>query len=69
MPRTVRCPICDREVAFTDPNMPFCSDRCRLLDLGNWASEKYGIPSGRRDELDELERELNDDELDLGYRQ
>jgi len=49
--------------------MPFCSDRCRLLDLGNWASEKYGIPSGRRDELDELERELNDDEPDLGYRQ
>ena len=25
--------------------MPFCSDRCRILDLGNWASEKYVIPA------------------------
>ena len=24
--------------------MPFCSDRCRLIDLGNWATEKYVIP-------------------------
>jgi len=28
---------------MTDPEMPFCSERCRLLDLGNWASEKYVI--------------------------
>ncbi len=40
---TVRCPVCKKEVAFDDPNMPFCSDRCRLLDLGAWASEKYVI--------------------------
>jgi uncharacterized protein len=39
----LRCPICKKEVSFDDPNMPFCSDRCRLLDLGNWASEKYVI--------------------------
>ena len=39
----VRCPICKKEVACDDPNMPFCSDRCRLIDLGNWASEKYVI--------------------------
>ena len=39
----VRCPICRKEVAFGDPFMPFCSDRCRLIDLGNWASEKYVI--------------------------
>lgn len=26
-----------------DPFMPFCSERCKLLDLGNWASEKYVI--------------------------
>ncbi len=39
----VRCPICGKEVAFGDPYMPFCSDRCRLIDLGNWASEKYMI--------------------------
>jgi uncharacterized protein len=43
MAATVSCPICKREVAFDDPNMPFCSERCRLLDLGNWAAEKYVI--------------------------
>jgi uncharacterized protein len=40
---TIRCPICKKKVAFDDPNMPFCSDRCRLIDLGNWADEKYVI--------------------------
>jgi len=43
MAATVRCPICKKEVPFDDLNMPFCSDRCRILDLGNWASEKYVI--------------------------
>jgi endogenous inhibitor of DNA gyrase (YacG/DUF329 family) len=37
------CPICKKEVQATDPFMPFCSDRCRIIDLGNWASEKYVI--------------------------
>lgn len=51
---TVRCPICGKKVAFQDPNMPFCSDRCRLLDLGNWASEKYVIPGAEKpNELEE----------------
>jgi uncharacterized protein len=40
----MRCPICGKEVQLEDPFMPFCSDRCRILDLGNWASEKYVIP-------------------------
>lgn len=44
--KTVRCPICKKEVPFDDPNMPFCSDRCRVIDLGNWASEAYVIPGG-----------------------
>lgn len=43
MAATVRCPICNKEVPIDSPEMPFCSDRCRLLDLGNWASEKYVI--------------------------
>lgn len=36
--------------------MPFCSDRCRVIDLGNWASEKYVIPAPL--EPEELERIL-----------
>lgn len=55
MPVTFRCPICGKAVDATDPNMPFCSDRCRLLDLGNWASEKYSIPANSQSELDESE--------------
>ncbi len=39
----MKCPICKKEVAFGDPYMPFCSERCRLLDLGNWVSERYVI--------------------------
>lgn len=37
------CPICKKPVQITDPVMPFCSVRCKEVDLGNWASEKYVI--------------------------
>jgi uncharacterized protein len=59
MAATLRCPICKKEVAFNDPNMPFCSDRCRDIDLGNWATGKYVIPGPERSEQldDEDERE------------
>jgi uncharacterized protein len=39
----MQCPICHKEVDSDDVFMPFCSERCRILDLGNWASEKYVI--------------------------
>jgi endogenous inhibitor of DNA gyrase (YacG/DUF329 family) len=42
---TVKCPICKKEVKREDPEFPFCSARCRTIDLGNWASEKYVISS------------------------
>ena len=48
-----RCPICKKEVAIDDPNMPFCSDRCRTIDLGNWASEKYVIPGGSKEDIED----------------
>ena len=34
-----------------DPEFPFCSERCRLLDLGNWASERYVISEPALEEL------------------
>ena len=40
----MKCPICKKEVALADPYMPFCGERCKLIDLGNWATEKYVIP-------------------------
>jgi endogenous inhibitor of DNA gyrase (YacG/DUF329 family) len=39
----MKCPICHKEVAPNNPEFPFCSERCRLVDLGNWASGKYVI--------------------------
>lgn len=38
---TVKCPTCKTQVAFGSPDFPFCSDRCRQIDLGNWATEQY----------------------------
>ena len=39
----IRCPICKKEVDAHAPDFPFCSERCRIIDLGNWASEKYVV--------------------------
>jgi endogenous inhibitor of DNA gyrase (YacG/DUF329 family) len=39
------CPICKKDVEPGSRYQPFCSDRCRIIDLGNWASGKYRIPA------------------------
>jgi endogenous inhibitor of DNA gyrase (YacG/DUF329 family) len=43
--RSLRCPTCRTIVLAGDENFPFCSDRCRLIDLGKWASGGYVIPA------------------------
>ena len=57
MAKILHCPICRKEVPLDSPNVPFCSDRCRLIDLGKWASGDYKISSPVFDEdlLEELE--------------
>jgi endogenous inhibitor of DNA gyrase (YacG/DUF329 family) len=52
----MKCPICKKPVDLKDPEAPFCSERCREIDLGNWATGKYVIstpahrsPDGPRD--------------------
>ncbi len=55
MAQTLHCPICGKDVLFTDPEMPFCSERCREIDLGNWATEKYVISTPRQNELEETD--------------
>ena len=45
MTKILKCPICKKAVPLDDPNMPFCSDRCRTIDLGKWASGDYKISS------------------------
>ncbi len=59
------CPICRRPTnSETDADFPFCSERCRLVDLGNWASEKYKISSPAA--MDESEGEENSENERLG---
>ena len=45
----VACPTCGRRAAFATSNRwrPFCSERCRSIDLGAWASEAFRVPAGR----------------------
>jgi hypothetical protein len=45
--RTVACPACGKLAVFAESNRwrPFCSERCRLTDLGAWATESYRIPA------------------------
>ena len=50
---SLRCPTCRKIVLASDPEFPFCSERCRLIDLGKWASGGYVISSP-----------LNDPEID-----
>lgn len=42
MPSLMKCPICGRETDFfADPLGPFCSVRCKQIDLGKWLNEEY----------------------------
>jgi uncharacterized protein len=44
-PPVVKCPTCRREIDWaSSPFRPFCSERCRLIDLGAWLSEQRAIP-------------------------
>lgn len=46
-----RCPICKNPTdSEKDKDFPFCSERCRLTDLGNWASEKYKVSEQAMDD-------------------
>ncbi len=57
------CPICRAETPWQDnPSRPFCSERCKLIDLGQWASEVYRIPDkpapGADDEIENAFQQL-----------
>jgi uncharacterized protein len=47
--RSLRCPTCRTLVVRGNENFPFCSDRCRLIDLGKWASGGYVISTSITD--------------------
>jgi uncharacterized protein len=50
-PRIVKCPTCGKPVEWLPENRfrPFCSERCKKIDLGAWASEDYRVPTAPPD--------------------
>ncbi len=42
----LKCPTCQKEIEYSEkyPFRPFCSERCKLIDLGEWADEEHKIP-------------------------
>ena len=65
MPRkrvpSLRCPTCRKLVLRQEPDFPFCSERCRLIDLGKWASGGYVIsaPLDQADQFGEADYTVN----------
>jgi endogenous inhibitor of DNA gyrase (YacG/DUF329 family) len=59
--QALHCPTCKKIVAAENADFPFCSDRCRIIDLGKWASGEYRITSPILDPdlLEDLDREQN----------
>ena len=53
MPK-VKCPTCGRQVAWEEHEKfrPFCSERCKMIDLGAWASGAYAITGPEDDDVD-----------------
>jgi len=62
MKNTVNCPTCQKTVAWSQASTfrPFCSERCKLIDLGEWAAENHAI-AGEKAYIDA------DDEQSLNY--
>ena len=56
--RLVSCPYCKKQSEYNVNNTfrPFCSERCKMIDLGDWANENYRIPDNSPPkEIDEIE--------------
>ena len=66
--RKVKCPQCGLLALYApeNPARPFCSDRCKLIDLGEWASEGYKVPIQKHEynekELEQLYEALSKEE-------
>ena len=44
--KKIHCPTCSKKIIWSTENKfrPFCSERCKLIDLGEWADEKHRVP-------------------------
>jgi uncharacterized protein len=62
MPLRVKCPTCRHETLWeNNPHRPFCSDRCKLIDLGAWTEERYRIPGRKLEPADDDDDSDNED--------
>jgi uncharacterized protein len=62
--KVMKCPICREETSWQNNiYRPFCSERCKMLDLGRWADGEYRIGGGPRTEV-EAETSDSDDHVD-----
>lgn len=63
----VACPHCGTMIEWNPQNRfrPFCSERCKMIDLGAWAAERYRVPVAETDESDDV---LPDNADDSGPR-
>jgi len=61
-PLKLRCPICKKEVKSSAPEFPFCSERCRTVDLGKWASGGYVISSPVTDTEESIQDDSPEDQ-------
>lgn len=63
--KSLRCPTCRALVLEKNEDFPFCSDRCRRIDLGKWAAGDYKVSTPIQDPelLEELARRKNNDDV------
>ena len=63
MNKIVKCPTCKQNVEWSEKSTfkPFCSERCRLIDLGDWASEKHAIPAEPVTSVEDFPYPTNED--------
>jgi hypothetical protein len=67
MPASSRCPICKREIPAGDgaaATRPFCSERCRSVDLGSWLEGRYRVAAAVDEDDSSPSPKANDDEGD-----
>lgn len=61
----VKCPTCDKKFNYYDSEFrPFCCEKCRLIDLGQWFSESYAVPAHKlsEEEISELAKVMENEQ-------
>jgi len=63
----VNCPTCGKQIEWSESEYrPFCTEKCKLLDLGEWIEEGYRLPDESsqlsEEDMQKIESSLNDDE-------